>query len=98
MDLMVRAAAMGQHCVTQFEERLGDVPCVANIRGRGMMMAIELASPCAELVGKALEAGLLINVTADSVIRLLPPMVMSDDELGEMIEIICNLVTEFGNA
>jgi acetylornithine aminotransferase len=57
-----------------------------------MMIGIELARPCADLVGKALEAGLLINVTADSVIRLLPPMIMSDDELGEMITIVCDLI------
>ena len=91
-EIAPRAVAMGQYCVTQFRERLADVPWVADIRGRGMMMAIELAKPCAELVAKALDAGLLINVTADKVIRLLPPMVMSDDELGEMIELICQLV------
>ena len=93
-NIAARAAAMGELCLNRFKEQLIGVPTVRDIRGHGMMMAIELSSPCGELVGKALDAGLLINVTADSVIRLLPPMVMSDDELGEMIEIICKLVSE----
>ena len=88
-----RAAAMGEYCVREFKHRLNDVPMVEEVRGRGMMMAVVLKEPCAELVGKALDAGLLINVTAERVIRLLPPMIMSDDELGEMIEIVCNLIT-----
>ena len=94
-NIAARAAAMGELCLSRFKEQLKGVSTVRDIRGHGMMMAIELSSPCGELVGKALDAGLLINVTADSVIRLLPPMVMSDDELGEMIEIICKLVSEF---
>ncbi|MGR8950038.1 MAG: acetylornithine transaminase [Gammaproteobacteria bacterium] len=87
-----RAAAMGQHCFEEFSARLQNSPLVSDIRARGMMLGIELNKPCTELVAKALERGLLINVTADCVIRLLPPMIMSDDELGEMINIVCELV------
>ena len=91
-----RAAAMGQHCFEQFSSRLGKTSVVKEIRGRGMMLGIELNKPCAELVGKALEQGLLINVTADSVVRLLPPLIMSDDELGEMVNIVCQLIEQLG--
>ena len=89
-----RALAMGQHCFEQFESRLGKVETVVDIRGRGMMIGIELSKPCAELVGNALEHGLLLNVTADNVVRLLPPLIMSDDELGEMINVVCQLIEE----
>ena len=87
-----RAKSMGEFCLQEFSSRVSTNDLVRDIRGRGMMIGIELARPCADLVGKALEAGLLINVTADSVIRLLPPMIMSDDELGEMITIVCDLI------
>lgn len=87
-----RAKSMGEFCLQEFSSRVSNNDLVRDIRGRGMMIGIELARPCADLVGKALEAGLLINVTADSVIRLLPPMIMSDDELGEMITIVCDLI------
>lgn len=87
-----RAKAMGEYCHTEFSTRLAKTDLVREIRGRGMMIGIELTQPCAHLVGEALEHGLLINVTADKVIRLLPPMVMSDDELGEMITTVCELI------
>ena len=61
-------------------DALAGVQGVVEIRGMGLMIGIELDRPCGELVGAALEAGLLINVTADKVIRLLPPLVFSDAE------------------
>lgn len=90
-----RARAMGDMCLDEFRKRLHGMDIVKEVRGRGMMIGIELMEPCADLVAKALDAGLLINVTADSVIRLLPPLIMSDDELEEMIASVCLLIKEF---
>lgn len=91
-DIAARAKAMGEACHREFSARLAGSAVVKEIRGRGMMIGIELTEPCSQLVGQALDNGLLINVTADSVIRLLPPMVMSDDELGEMVTKVCELI------
>jgi acetylornithine aminotransferase len=68
---------------------------VKQIRGIGMMFGIELAQPCAELVQMALERGLLINVTASSVIRLLPPLVINAEEADQIVNIVCELVEQF---
>jgi acetylornithine aminotransferase len=59
------------------------------------MLGIELDRPCSELVGRALEAGLLINVTADRTIRLLPPLIMSLDEAHQVVDILSALVRDF---
>jgi acetylornithine aminotransferase len=59
------------------------------------MLGIELDRPCAVLVGRALDQGLLINVTADRVIRLLPPLIMTDKQAGMVVEQVSILVREF---
>ncbi len=69
-----------------FAARLGELEGVVEIRGLGLMIGIELDRPCGELVGRALEAGLLINVTAERVIRLLPPLVTSDEEADAIVD------------
>jgi acetylornithine aminotransferase len=61
----------------------------------GLMLAIELDRPCAKLVSLALNDGLLINVTASNVIRLLPPLVMSDDEANQLVEKLSQLIGQF---
>ena len=58
------------------------------------MLGIELDNNCTELVGKALALGLLINVTSENVIRLLPPLIISDDEADQICDIVCSLVEE----
>ena len=68
---------------------------VKEVRGMGLMLGVELAEPCGELVKAALEAGLVINVTADSVIRMLPPLVMSEAEGREVVERLAPLVKGF---
>ena len=65
------------------------------IRGRGLMIGIELAVPCGELLGRAAENGLLLSVTADTVIRLLPPLIMTPAEGDEVVRILAPLVREF---
>ncbi|MCB1693983.1 MAG: aspartate aminotransferase family protein [Pseudomonadales bacterium] len=87
-----RAAELGDRMLAGFRERLGKRNNVKNIRGKGLMIGIELDEPCGELVQKALEKGLLINVTADKVIRLLPPLIISDEEADQIVNMVCDLV------
>ena len=61
------------------------------IRGQGLMIGIELSKPCGALVGQCADNGLLISVTADSVIRLLPPLIMTVAEADEVVRILCPL-------
>jgi len=68
---------------------------VAEVRGHGLMIGVELDRPCGDLVGQALEAGLLINVTMDKVIRLLPPLVMNEGEARQVLSILVPLVRSF---
>jgi acetylornithine aminotransferase len=68
---------------------------VKEIRGAGLMIGIELAAPCGELVTQALDAGLLINVTADTVVRLLPPLVYTREDATTAMDRLVPLITEF---
>jgi acetylornithine aminotransferase len=90
-----RAEELGLRMVTEFELAIGDHEYVNDIRGKGLLIGIELDRPCAELVGMALEQGLLINVTAGNVIRLLPPLVISDDEASTIVLKVTQLINEF---
>ncbi len=91
-----RAAGIAEWLLNGFRERLGELPSVQAIRGKGMMLGIELDRPCGELVAKALaEERLLINVTADSVIRLLPPLILNEAEAAELLDRVCRLVETF---
>ena len=93
--LVARAAALGERLLAAFQEQLADVEGVTDIRGRGLMLGIELDRPCGELVGQALEQGLLINVTAERVVRLLPPLVLTDEEADRIAEQVTTLIKEF---
>jgi acetylornithine/N-succinyldiaminopimelate aminotransferase len=74
---------------------LDGVPGVVEVRGMGLMIGVELDRPCGEIVTTALERGLVVNVTADSVIRILPPLVMSEAEGREVVERLAPIVREF---
>lgn len=78
-----------------FEANLAALEGVKSIRSKGFMFGIELVIPCTTLVKKALEHGILINVTADSVIRLLPPLIISGDEANEIVKRVSELVIQF---
>ncbi|HUF22350.1 MAG TPA: acetylornithine transaminase [Burkholderiales bacterium] len=93
--LLARAHALGEQIRNGLRERLGALPGVRDIRGKGLMIGIELDRPCGELVQKALEAGLLINVTADTVVRLLPPLVLDDSEAKLLIDGVGGLIRGF---
>ena len=94
-QLMANASAIGALLVEGFRQRLGDHPGVLAVRGQGLMVGVELAQPCGELVKLALARGLLINVTADSVVRLLPPLVFTEAEVKQLLDVLCPLITEF---
>ena len=93
--LLDHAARLGTWLKQQFQTRLGGVKGVVAVRGQGLMLGIELDKPCGEIVGKARENGLLINVTADNVIRLLPSLIFSETEAQQLLDILCPLVVEF---
>ena len=94
-ELTARAESLGAALLADFADALTDVAGVEEIRGQGLLIGIELDRPCAELVTRALEKGLLINVTAESVVRLLPPLVMSDKEARQLVEILSGLIRDF---
>jgi acetylornithine/N-succinyldiaminopimelate aminotransferase len=83
--LMPNAAAQGDRIRTGLARELAGVDGVVDIRGMGLMIGVELDRPCGDLVNRALETGLLINVTQDKVIRLLPPLILSAAEADEIV-------------
>ncbi|PHM19301.1 MAG: aspartate aminotransferase family protein [Curvibacter sp. PD_MW3] len=93
--LLEHAAKLGAHIRTVLARELGNHPGVKDIRGQGLMIGIELGKPCGVLINRAAEAGLLISVTADSVIRLLPPLIMTQTEADEMLGLLLPLVRQF---
>lgn len=94
-QLCERAAQQGQRLLDGLRRHLGDRAGVIDIRGQGLMVAIELDRPCAPLVGHALEKGVLINVTADRVVRLLPPLILQAAETDLIVERVTEIVTAF---
>lgn len=93
--LVARAGTLGERMQNGFRARLDGHAGVRAIRGRGLMLGIELAHDCGELMRRALDAGLLINVTAGSVIRLLPPLVIDDDQADAIVDGVSGLVEAF---
>jgi acetylornithine/N-succinyldiaminopimelate aminotransferase len=91
--LLANASRVGQLIRDGLKAELGDAP--KEIRGMGLMIGAELAQPCGALVKEALDAGLVINVTADNVVRLLPPLVMSEAEGRMVVERLSPLVRAF---
>jgi acetylornithine aminotransferase len=92
---MANASNVGDFLLQGFRERLGKTPGVTEVRGQGLMIGIELAKPCGDLVKLALDQGLLINVTADNVIRLLPPLVFTQADAQQLLDKLCALVVDF---
>jgi acetylornithine aminotransferase len=93
--LLDNAARVGAQLHRAFAEQLGPLPGVKEIRGQGLMIGIELDRPCGVLLQRAVDAGLLLSITADSVIRLLPPLILSDDEAAQIVQILVPLVQTF---
>ncbi|MBP6242929.1 MAG: aspartate aminotransferase family protein, partial [Chromatiaceae bacterium] len=93
--LVDRAARLGKQLQAGFRQALARQAGVRDIRGLGLMIGIELDRPCAELVGQALEAGLLINVTAERVIRLLPPLILEAGQVELLVDQLARLIAAF---
>ena len=93
--LVDRAREQGERLRARLEDALHGLNCVREVRGKGLMIGIELDRPCAELVGRALDKRLLMNVTADKVIRLLPPLIIDDGEIDTIVGIVRELITEW---
>jgi acetylornithine/N-succinyldiaminopimelate aminotransferase len=94
-NLLENAATVGAYLKAGLENALKGTPGVLEVRGQGLMLGIELEKPCGVLVGRALEAGLLINVTRDRVIRMLPPLLINKTEADELIKILVPLIKAF---
>ena len=93
--LLAKATATGNFLLQGLHEKLGQVSGVTAIRGQGLIIGIELAQPCTELVKLALAQGLLINVTADNVIRLLPALVFTQSDAEQLLNLLCPLIADF---
>ncbi|MEP6388585.1 MAG: aspartate aminotransferase family protein [Halioglobus sp.] len=93
--LATRATHLGNVIRTSLEEALTATEAVVEVRGRGLMLGIELARPCTELSALALEAGLLINVTAGNTIRLLPPLILEDEQAATLGRGVASLINRW---
>ena len=93
--LLDNAATVGAALKAGLQRELSGVAGVVDIRGQGLMIGVELDRPCGVLLGRAAEAGLLLSVTADRVIRLVPPLILSADEAAQIVAILCPLIRAF---
>jgi acetylornithine/N-succinyldiaminopimelate aminotransferase len=90
--LLANAARLGERILERFRNRIGNLQGVRDIRGSGLMIGIELDRPCADLVMRGLQAGVVINVTADSVVRMLPPLIFDEEQADRMVEVVSSLI------
>ncbi|MBI2754849.1 MAG: aspartate aminotransferase family protein [Betaproteobacteria bacterium] len=93
--LLANAATVGAALKAGLERELAGVSGVTEIRGQGLMLGIELDRPCGDILGLAADAGLMLSVTADKVIRLVPPLILSADEAARIVAILCPIVKRF---
>ncbi|RBL84646.1 aspartate aminotransferase family protein [Streptomyces cavourensis] len=94
-NLLENAHQVGSHLKDRLAAELAGTAGVTELRGRGLMLGIELARPCGVLAARALEAGLLINVTRERVVRLLPPLILSRQEADQIVQILVPLIRQF---
>ncbi len=94
-QLANRATELGEYFLQQFRAGLQDLAGIKDIRGKGLMIGIQLERDCAELVKQGLAQGILINVTAGNVIRLLPPLVISQQQADQIITTVIDLIRDF---
>ena len=93
--LLDNAATVGAHLKAALQREIGGLAGVTEIRGEGLMIGIELARPCGELLGRAAQAGLLLRVTADKVIRIVPPLIITKAEADRVVALLAPLVRDF---
>ena len=94
-SLIENALNVGAILKTGLERELAGVQGVVDIRGQGLMLGIELDRPCGDILGLAAQAGLMLSVTADKVIRLVPPLILSADEAAQIVAILCPIIKTF---
>ena len=94
-EIADNACVRGRQLVEQLKDQLAGNSKVVDIRHRGLLVGIELDRPCGELVTRALEAGLLINVTASKVIRLLPPLILDEEQTGQIATTLVACINQF---
>jgi len=92
--LLANAVKVGDHLKAALTRELGRLPGLKEIRGRGLMLGVELTLPCSELVERCAQNGLLISVTAETVIRLVPSLIMTTAEADEVVSILCPLILQ----
>ena len=93
--LLANAAEIGAFLHDGLVRELAGTSGVVEVRGQGLMIGIELDRPCSALLGRAAEAGLMISVTAERVVRLLPPLIMTEGEAAQLLAILCPLIRGF---
>jgi acetylornithine aminotransferase len=86
---------VGDHLKATLQKELADVKGVVDVRGQGLIIGIELNKPCGALLGRGAEAGLLFSVTADTVVRLVPPLIMTEAEADEVVAKLKPLIVQF---
>lgn len=91
-QLAQRASQIGELMAQAFKQKLSSCAHLVEIRQRGLMIGIELSSTCTELVNKALDKKLLINVAGGNTVRLLPPLTINDDEATQIVDIVSDLI------
>ena len=96
--LCENAAHEGEYLLAQLKQRLSQVAGIKEMRGAGLMIGIELTKPCAELVKQALAQGLLINVTNEKTVRLLPPLIWQREHSDQLLGTLCPLIEAFCQA
>ena len=92
--LIERAAELGERILDGLSTALKGNNRVTEIRGKGLMIGVQLNEPCTELVAKGLQSGVLINVTKDNTVRLLPPLTLTDDEADSLVDLVSGLVND----
>jgi acetylornithine/N-succinyldiaminopimelate aminotransferase len=93
--LLANAATVGAALKAGLERELDGVKGVVDIRGQGLMLGIELDRPCGVILNRAADAGLMLSVTADKVIRLVPSLILSADEAAQIVAILCPIIEAF---
>ncbi len=93
--LHMKAAKLGAEMLARFKSELSEIEGVVSVRGKGLMLAIELDRECAQLVKMALQEHLLINVASENVIRILPPLIIDDDTAQQVVEKVVRIVKAF---
>ncbi|WP_054112655.1 acetylornithine transaminase [Marinagarivorans algicola] len=94
-DLCHKAGELGRYFIARFRDALSNNPHVVDIRGQGLMLGIELDTPCADIVTKAMQQQLLLNVTAGNTIRLLPPLILNKAQADDIITLVVQLIHDF---